>query len=103
MGKKGPRMTRINADYVFSMRHSNGFSLNSIRGIRIIRGLLFIVFSLAVLSRQASAELPTPTLPSPFVAVDLKVGESEEVALPNGQKVAVKLVDVKDYRDSLRG
>ena len=51
----------------------------------------------------AFAELPTPTLPSPFVAVDLNIGDSENVTLTNGDKVTVKLIDVKDYRDSLRG
>jgi murein DD-endopeptidase MepM/ murein hydrolase activator NlpD len=54
-------------------------------------------------ANAALAELPVPTLPSPFVAVDLSIGESQEVTLPNGQKFAVKLIDLKDYRDSLRG
>jgi murein DD-endopeptidase MepM/ murein hydrolase activator NlpD len=49
------------------------------------------------------AEVPLPTLPSPFVAVDLGIGETQDVTLTNGQKVAVKLIDVKDFRDSLRG
>src|SRR4029078_940002 len=56
-----------------------------------------------MLSRVSVAELPTPTLKSPFVAVDLREGESEEVTLTNGQKVAVKLITVQDFRDSLRG
>jgi murein DD-endopeptidase MepM/ murein hydrolase activator NlpD len=51
----------------------------------------------------AIAELPAPTLPSPFVAVDLSIGDSDTVTLRNGENVTVKLVDVKDYRDSLRG
>jgi murein DD-endopeptidase MepM/ murein hydrolase activator NlpD len=51
----------------------------------------------------ASAELPTPTLKSPFVVVDLDIGESQQVALSNGQQVTVKLLDLKDHRDSLRG
>ena len=51
---------------------------------------------------HASAELPKPTLPSPFVAVDLNIGESQEVTLADGKKVTVKLVDLKEQRDSLR-
>lgn len=50
-----------------------------------------------------AAELPTPTLKSPFEAVDLKEGETAEVTLANGQKVTLKLIEVKDFRDSLRG
>src|SRR6187431_2116861 len=50
-----------------------------------------------------AAELPTPTLKSPFVAVDLQEGETAEVTLTNGQKVTLKLIAVKDFRDSLRG
>jgi murein DD-endopeptidase MepM/ murein hydrolase activator NlpD len=48
------------------------------------------------------AQLPAPTLPSPFVAVDLNLGESQEVTLSNGKKVTVKLLDLKEKRDSLR-
>src|SRR5207237_9213777 len=44
-----------------------------------------------------------PTLPSPFVAAELSVGQTQTVKLTNGEKVTVKLIDVKDYRDSLRG
>jgi murein DD-endopeptidase MepM/ murein hydrolase activator NlpD len=51
----------------------------------------------------ARAEVPTPSLPSPFVAIDLNIGESQNVTLPSGQQVAVKLLDLKDHRDSLRG
>jgi murein DD-endopeptidase MepM/ murein hydrolase activator NlpD len=56
-----------------------------------------------ILPNVSTAELPTPTLKSPFVAVDLREGESAEVTLSNGQIVTVKLVDVQDFRDSLRG
>jgi murein DD-endopeptidase MepM/ murein hydrolase activator NlpD len=54
-------------------------------------------------ANQAFAELPAPTLPSPFVAVDLAIGESQTVTLANGEQVTVKLVDVQDVRDTLRG
>src|SRR4029079_13889225 len=40
--------------------------------------------------------------PSPFVAVDLNSGESQEVTLPSGKKVTVKLLDLQETRDSLR-
>src|SRR5436190_23376458 len=74
-------MTRINAD----------------------RRLWLVGIAVALVARPASAELPTPTLSSPFVAVDLSIGEMQDVTLTNGQKVSVKLIDVKDFRDSLRG
>src|SRR3982751_3950104 len=66
-----------------------------------MKRVLAILLTLA--ASPLLAELPSPTLPSPFIAVDLAIGESETVALTNGYKVAVKLIDVKDYRDSLRG
>jgi murein DD-endopeptidase MepM/ murein hydrolase activator NlpD len=62
---------------------------------------IWILAALAV--QQATAEIPTPTLPSPFVALDLNVGDSQDVKVPGGGKVTVKLLDVQDHRDSLRG
>ena len=58
--------------------------------------------ALLFLATDARAQIPAPTLPSPFVAVDLNLGESQEVTLPNGKKVAVKLLDLTETRDSLR-
>jgi murein DD-endopeptidase MepM/ murein hydrolase activator NlpD len=52
---------------------------------------------------SALAQFPPPTLPSPFVALDLNVGESQEAMLPFGKKVTVKLLDLQETRDSLRG
>jgi hypothetical protein len=54
------------------------------------------------LTRMAEAQLPKATMAEPFVAVDLDVGETKEVTLPGGEKVAVKLVDLQEQRDSLR-
>jgi murein DD-endopeptidase MepM/ murein hydrolase activator NlpD len=68
----------------------------------MFRSLSLILAALAW-APSAVAQLPTPTLPSPFVALDLSIGESQEMTLTNGQKAVVKLVDVKDHRDSLRG
>lgn len=63
----------------------------------------FLAFSINLLwSAAAVAQLPEPTLPSPFMAVDLNVGEAQEASLPNGKKVTVKLLDLKETRDSLR-
>src|SRR5438046_2282045 len=59
--------------------------------------------AIALVMRPLFAELPPPTLPSPFVVIDLNVDEFHEVKLANGEKVTVKLVDAQDYRDSLRG
>jgi PKD domain/Peptidase family M23 len=61
------------------------------------------IVAILLLAPTASAQLPAPTLPSPFVAVDLNIGEVQTVTLTNGEKVTVKLMDVKDHRDSLRG
>lgn len=56
-----------------------------------------------VLSRGAAAELPAPTLVPPFRTVDLNVGESQEMALDGGRNVVVRLLDLKETRDDLRG
>lgn len=68
---------------------------------------LVFVSSLIDLATSRSAaqadEIPRPTLPSPFVAVDLSIGESQRVTLGNGKTVAVKLVDLDEERDTVRG
>src|SRR5262245_48918125 len=64
---------------------------------------LFPALALGVaLSFASAADGPAPTLLSPFVAVDLNVGQSQEVTLHGGKKVAVQLLDLKETRDSLR-
>lgn len=49
------------------------------------------------------AELPQPTISPPFVTVDVNLGESQEVTLANGKKSLVKLLELNEERDSLRG
>jgi murein DD-endopeptidase MepM/ murein hydrolase activator NlpD len=49
-----------------------------------------------------SAQPPPPTRTPLVRAVDLNVGESQEIALANGQKVLVKLLDLRETRDELR-
>src|SRR5262245_28317730 len=68
-----------------------------------MRVLFLFMCAAVVLAQSAFAQLPEAKLPSPFRAVDLSIGEKQEVKLDNGETVSVKLVDVQDYRDSLRG
>ncbi len=49
-----------------------------------------------------SAQPPQPTRTSLVRALDLNVGEAQEVELAGGQKVLVKLLDLKETRDELR-
>jgi murein DD-endopeptidase MepM/ murein hydrolase activator NlpD len=49
-----------------------------------------------------SAEPPPATLEPLVRAVDLNVGESQEVRLADGTKTTVKLLDLKEVRDDLR-
>jgi murein DD-endopeptidase MepM/ murein hydrolase activator NlpD len=48
------------------------------------------------------ARPPQATLTAPLRTIDLNVGEAQEVELVNGEKVRVKLVDLKETRDNLR-
>lgn len=66
------------------------------------RALLTVALVL-LLTRTANAALPQPTLTPPFSTVDLSTGETEEVVLADGQKIRVKLLDLKERRDELRG
>ncbi len=47
--------------------------------------------------------LPAPTLPAPMATVDLKLGESAEVALPGGGQARVELLELRELRDEVRG
>src|SRR5688572_15393981 len=60
------------------------------------------VLLLVIIARAAVAQLPQPTMASPFVAVDLNLGESQDVDVPGGRKVRVKLIDLQEQRDTLR-
>ena len=51
---------------------------------------------------QAEPALPQPTVVPPFQTLDLNLGESHDVTIA-GRKVPVKLVDLKEQSDSLRG
>ena len=63
--------------------------------------LLAVALILAV-TASASAQLPEPSLNSPFIALDLNLGETQEATLANGRKVTVKLLALTEERDSLR-
>ena len=54
-----------------------------------------------ILSTPVLADHPKPVDPL-FVLADLKIGESADVKLTNGETVHVKLLDVKEKRDNLR-
>ena len=49
-----------------------------------------------------SAEPPQPSRVPLVRALDLNVGESQEVPLANGRKAIVKLLDLRETRDQLR-
>lgn len=60
-------------------------------------------FFFCVLVTSSIAFADSPVLVEPlFTLVDLKIGEEAPVALPNGDTVRVKLLDVREKRDSLR-
>ncbi|MHC4178027.1 MAG: PKD domain-containing protein [Planctomycetota bacterium] len=63
-----------------------------------------IIVGMAVLwlAPAALAQPPEPTIEPLLRAVDLAVGQSREVELCNGQKVTVKLLDLKETGDSVR-
>src|SRR5438874_2119986 len=67
------------------------------------RSALWIGIVVLVFMEAVSAEPPAPTLPSPFVTVDLNIGEGQTVTLTNGEKVRIGLNGIKEYRDNLRG
>jgi murein DD-endopeptidase MepM/ murein hydrolase activator NlpD len=67
-----------------------------------MRRLTWFLATSVLLVRVAFAEVPSPALPSPFVAVDLNMGESQEVTLADGKKVTVKLLHLNEQRDNLR-
>lgn len=58
-----------------------------------------------VLARVAApaAAPPEPTLKPPGRAADLNVGESQQVELADGSKATVKLLDLDEQPDALRG
>jgi murein DD-endopeptidase MepM/ murein hydrolase activator NlpD len=63
-------------------------------------GLVVMLWDTAL--AQTEPALPQPTLAPPFQTVDLNVGESHEVIL-EGRAITVKLLDLKEQSDTLRG
>jgi murein DD-endopeptidase MepM/ murein hydrolase activator NlpD len=66
-----------------------------------MRALLIIV-SFALIPAAAFAQIPTPTLKPSMRTVDLDIGDSETVVMPDGKKVKVRLLELKETHDSLR-
>src|SRR5688572_19810242 len=65
-------------------------------------GLGLYVFA-TLFTPLARAELPIPKLAPLHVTADVNLGESQEVTLAGGKKVTVKVLDLMEQRDSLRG
>src|SRR5437763_1786446 len=66
---------------------------------RIVASVL-VLFS--VTSAALGQDLPLPTLKPSMRTVDLNVGEVQDVVLPDGKKVTVRLVALNETRDALR-
>lgn len=63
-----------------------------------IGGLMMLAICLG---STLSAAAPVPTLKPTLQIVDLAVGEAQEVTLPDGAKVVVKLLDLQEMRDTI--
>src|SRR5262245_17278017 len=61
-----------------------------------------VVLCLLRLALPSPAEQPAPSLTPLVRAVDLNVGEAQDVELAGGKKVAVKLLDLRETRDDIR-
>lgn len=68
----------------------------------LTRQLPAMLIALVFLSSHASAQPPEPTLTPLLRSIDLAVGQSQEVELSNGKRVAVKLLRIEDTTDSVR-
>ena len=64
-----------------------------------INALLFVACSAATASGQTP---PAPTMKVSMRTVDLNVDEEQQVVMGNGRKTTVKVVSLKETRDSLR-
>lgn len=71
----------------------------------VFLGLIFSSWTSASVPVRAdeTPRIPTPTLPVPFVAVDLAIGESQVITLADKSSYVVKLVELREVRDELRG
>jgi murein DD-endopeptidase MepM/ murein hydrolase activator NlpD len=63
---------------------------------------LLAAFLVAASPLVALSQIPTPTLKTSMRTADLNLGESQALTMPDGKTVAVKLIDLKETRDSLR-
>ncbi len=66
------------------------------------RSILAAVLVALVSTLALGDELPRPTMPVSMRTADLNVGESQEVIMADGRKVAVRLLDLQETRDPLR-
>jgi murein DD-endopeptidase MepM/ murein hydrolase activator NlpD len=58
---------------------------------------------LIALTAPLRADEPRPNIPVSMRTVDLNIGETQDVVLENGKKLTIRLLDLKEKRDSLRG
>ena len=65
-----------------------------------MNSLLLLLCSASVLQADKP---PAPTLPMSMRTVDLNVGETHTVDMANGKKAMVRLIDLKETHDTLRG
>ena len=66
--------------------------------MRYLTGILLF----ALLPAVAFSQIPAPTLKASMRTVDLDVGETDVVAMSDGKKVSVRLLELKEVRDPLR-
>lgn len=62
-----------------------------------------LTFAVSFLYFAGFIHAQEPKLKPSMQTVDLNVGETYQVRMPNGKNVTVKLVDLKETRDSMRG
>src|SRR5688500_4929287 len=71
--------------------------------IRNLLSMSVLFFSVIQCLAPVRAELSEPKLAPLHVTADLNLGESQEVTLSSGKKVTVKVLELMEQRDSLRG
>jgi hypothetical protein len=65
--------------------------------------LPILAVAVGLVAQTALGQPPTPTRTPLLRVVDLNKGQSQEVALCDGTRATVKLLDVRETRDTLRG
>ena len=69
-----------------------------------MRRIAFASFALSILAvRSLAAGPPEPTRTPLVRVVDLDIGESQEVELADGKSAKVRLIDLEEVRDEIRG